>query len=114
MPESLFVQYGSFGLVALMFIWFITKGFPQVLATISTSLNDVMQRHDKHVAVLMASFEAEERESRRERLAAIDVFRQEREADRMARHSDREAFQAAIAAVFNQLHDHGRPKPPTI
>lgn len=113
-PDT-FLQYGSFGLLAVLVWWILKVGIPSVLRT-----------HQESIDKLVTTFAKESEECRAERLAlaaAHSVEREkdqaEREKDRLQRDKDREIrnkmledFRAMILGG-RPIQDNGLPvRPP--
>lgn len=99
MPDQVWVQYGCFGIVALLTAWALFKGIPSALA-----------EHQAVVKSLVDAFTAESAECRSERQATQAAAAAEREADRQARND----LAAAVQKFFADAGDHPRrPHDPT-
>ncbi len=98
MPDNQFIQYGSFGVIVFLVGWFVLRGFPQVITALTASIDRVLMKIDSI-----------ESECRAERTELLKVFREEREADRVARHAMANQFTEMLARAIipKNRHDQG-------
>lgn len=110
MPDNVFIQYGSFGLVVFIVAWFVLRGFPQMVAALTASIERVLSKID--------SIEADCREERREMLKTFRdeceanrrSFRDECDMDRKARHDQGTLYQSCLAEMGLTQAKHDRNK----
>jgi len=123
MPDQVWIQYGSFGIVFLILvgggIWFIRSGFPQMLVAMHTLADRVMLTVEK--------MDDGCRAERREQLAAFrteseknrEMMERISKSDMEARHKQGEVYQRQIIEMFEYFtkqsggfHPPGvKPKP---
>jgi hypothetical protein len=106
MPDNLWIQYGSFGLLALLVVWALLKGIPALMdkhekvvtfiaAEHKEAMRSVTATHKEAMSAAMAEFADESRLCREERIEMAKVISADRAADREARHE--------LAEKLNQI-----------
>lgn len=120
-----FAQLGSFGLIAMGFIWFFWKGAPMLLNKHQEIVNTLVASHEKKIASvaenskaaverlagdhkiavdrLVLTFEKESVECRNERLQASKEAATERKENAIERDKDREV-RHELRNVLNQMN----------
>lgn len=99
MPENTYIQYGSFGIIVFLVIWFVIYGFPKMMETVTTAVSSTL--------VMISSIEEQCRNERVELLRAFreecelnrKFTREESDADRKARHDQGVFFQQCLAEM---------------
>jgi F0F1-type ATP synthase membrane subunit b/b' len=66
-PTSAFLQYGSFGLLALFFVWFMWKGAPMLLDRFERIIAGIIENAKATITKLVDDFKTEAEECREER-----------------------------------------------
>lgn len=105
-----FIQYGCLGLIALLFVWTLWKGIPQILnghntalaaqqANFKIMLEMAMDNHKQVVAQLINKFEVEAAECRKERQEMAKQAAVDRDTDREIRHKLGNQFTEVISKI---------------
>lgn len=94
-----FLQYGSFGLVAFLVFWAITRFFPHALQMHREVIENIAEQNKAAITALVESFEKETSQCRQERLEAVKLWGEEREKDRASRHDAMNVLQTVIARL---------------
>lgn len=99
----LILQYGSFGVVVFLVVWFLHKGFPSALAT-----------HREVCEGMLKAFQADTEACRKERLELAQKTADEREKDRKVRHDLVDKMQEVIAWASKFAGPNAPPPPLTV
>lgn len=112
MPENVYIQYGCFGLLAVLVVWTLWKGIPGLLDKHERVINGIATEHRSAVQTITAEFAEESRLCREERLELAKVVVADREADRTARHEMAEKLnQIALNIKLSSLASPPTPTP---
>jgi len=97
-------EWGSFGVIVVLVVWFMLRAFPKMLDTVGTSVERVLNKIDhleeacrQERREMFALFQAERAADRKAREEADT-------ADRTARHEQGRLFQQAIADFSEMLN----------
>jgi hypothetical protein len=125
-PENAYIQYGCFGLLAVLVVWCLLKGIPslldkheKVVTYIATehkaAAAKMTEDHKAAIQLLTAEFAEESRLCREERIELSRTTSADRSADREARHELAEKLnQIALNMRVSQLHPQSAAaQPPT-
>jgi hypothetical protein len=113
-PDTAYLQYGSFGLIVFVVVWFVKTGFPRIMDAVENSVTRVLSKIDAIEERCAAERESTIRSFREEIHAARMSFgeelrimracaKDESDADRMARHKTTEEFTKIIAQFYLKL-----------
>ena len=91
-----FLQYGSFGVIVLLIIWFIWKGWPMLIDKFETVMNKQAASNTAAITYIIDAFKQESAECREERMDIARSAADEREKDRNSRHELANKFQVML------------------
>ena len=111
MPDAAYIQYGSFGLIVFVTVWFVRTGFPRMMEVVESSITRVLAKIDAIESRCADEREANLQAFREEQQLGRIAFatelkamracmKEEGDADREARHKTANDFTEIIAQVF--------------